>query len=137
MAQGCWDIVASLAGYRTALRSQDWGYQQADDYSAYTRGHDNFAQLQASQPVIDPTYAIWHEIAPAEYHYSPADQVIRHGHAELFLSGFTPAGLPIWRSLENAMRVNKQRAECLIDKIKKMGYPVHPESVGTRGEVAA
>ncbi|MDR0274116.1 MAG: hypothetical protein LBI48_02010 [Burkholderiaceae bacterium] len=53
--------------YRRKLAAHDWSYQWSDDHSVWERGHAERSELQAMQAAIDPGFAIWNSVAPAEY----------------------------------------------------------------------
>lgn len=54
------DYVARLAGH-------DWFFDYSDDYSVYSRGHENYQALLHARKQFDPDGAIWNEYAPPQF----------------------------------------------------------------------
>jgi hypothetical protein len=55
-----------VAAYRRRLAVAPWFYEHADSQVEWRAGRDEFAALLAEQAVLDPTGAIWREVAPAK-----------------------------------------------------------------------
>ena len=60
--------------YYQLLRSHDWNYQYSDDFSVYTKGHNNQLQLQSLtrlNPEFVPMYQEWLEYIASCWEQDP------------------------------------------------------------------
>lgn len=57
----------NLDEYKNALRHHDWFYAYSDDHSVWKKGSAIAKALLEAQLRLDPTYAIWNEIAPDQF----------------------------------------------------------------------
>lgn len=55
-----------VAAYRRRLAVAPWFYEHADSQMEWRAGRDEFAALHELQAELDPTGAIWREVAPAK-----------------------------------------------------------------------
>lgn len=55
-----------LRAYRRRLRDANWFYEHSDSHEVWREGRKEFAALLDEQAEIDPTGAIWREVAPAQ-----------------------------------------------------------------------
>lgn len=55
-----------VAAYRRRLATADWFYEQSDNAEVWRAGRDEFAALHELQAELDPSGAIWREVAPAQ-----------------------------------------------------------------------
>lgn len=57
---------ADVAAYRRRLASAPWFYEHSDSHSEWRAGRDEFKALVELQVQLDPSGAIWREVAPAK-----------------------------------------------------------------------
>ena len=58
--------------YRAALKAHDWYYPYADNYGAFVKGKESADRLEMMRKQLDPDYAIWNELAPADFRRTKA-----------------------------------------------------------------
>jgi hypothetical protein len=55
-----------VAAYRRRLANAPWFYEHCDDQVEWRAGRDEFKALHELQAEVDPSGAIWREVAPAK-----------------------------------------------------------------------
>lgn len=58
------ELTALRAAYIEALRRQDWGYEYADDHTAYQEGKAGMEQLRAMRDKLPDGIPLWNAYAP-------------------------------------------------------------------------
>lgn len=58
------ELTALRARYIELLRLQDWGYQYADDYTAYQQGKQGMERLAALRAQLPDGVQLWNAYAP-------------------------------------------------------------------------
>lgn len=59
-------INPERVAYELALRRHDWSHEFSDDGDAYRRGRAELQALREMQPRVDPKFALWNSLCPAQ-----------------------------------------------------------------------